>query len=556
MRRRILFSLELIAVGALVLITRCANYGDVFAGGKIYFVDADCYARMTRARICFERPGTIIRHHDFENFPVGTSPHTTAPLDYLIVAIAAVLSAFAAANASTVLDLSGAIVSPFIAVALGIFLCWWTRRMAMRFRFALLALYAVSPILAHGTALGRPDHQSPLIALVAVALCADWMLMSLEERAPREARPSDARQSSARYSLQRWNVLSGAAWATAIWVSLYEPLILLGLAITARGLIRSSKRVVAAVRPRRQKRTTTSSALPLRTDGSYNARPLFAKCIAFAAVIAVAMLIERRTPAWINHESLAAFTSWSGTIGELSRVPLTSTAWFQWCSWLLLLSPILFWRRGDVPAVILMLLVATFALTAMQARWAYFFTIIFALVAPGILKIIGRPVLVYVLFFIALFPVAQAWDESLSDQRAAARAEAQIEQSELRAIASEIDGPLLGPWWLSPALSYWSGEPAVTGSSHESLTGITDSARFYATTETAPAAEICRLHQVKWVLSYDADRVAQNSSRVLRQAISPDALCYRLDRHPSAAPPFLKLVRQTARFKLYRVEDL
>src|SRR5437868_4951584 len=162
MRARLAFSAELLVIIILVLVTRCANYPDVFANGQIYFVDADCYARMTRARICFEHPGKVIRRHDFENFPLGTSPHTTAPLDYLIATLAILLTPFT----GNALELSGAIISPVVAIGLGIFLCWWTRRIAMRFRFALLGLYASSPILAHATALGRPDHQSLLIALV------------------------------------------------------------------------------------------------------------------------------------------------------------------------------------------------------------------------------------------------------------------------------------------------------------------------------------------------------------------------------------------------------
>src|SRR5207253_9785659 len=125
MRRRLAFLAEIIFISALILVTRCANYGDVFFGGQINFIDADCYARMTRARICFEHPGTIVRRHDFENFPIGTSPHTTAPFDYLIVGTAAALRSFT----KHALELAGAIVSPLLAIGLGIFLCWWTRRM-------------------------------------------------------------------------------------------------------------------------------------------------------------------------------------------------------------------------------------------------------------------------------------------------------------------------------------------------------------------------------------------------------------------------------------------
>src|SRR3989475_7093902 len=102
--------LEITILSALILVTRCANYEDVFVAGNVYFTDADCYARMTRARMCAEHPGVIVRHHDFENFPEGTTPHTTAPLDYLIVGLSILLRPFTA----HALDLAGALVSPLL----------------------------------------------------------------------------------------------------------------------------------------------------------------------------------------------------------------------------------------------------------------------------------------------------------------------------------------------------------------------------------------------------------------------------------------------------------
>src|SRR5437763_16278980 len=88
--------LEIAILSALILATRCANYQEVFVAGNVYFTDADCYARMMRVRLCAEHPGLIVRHHKFENFPNGTTPHTTAPLDYLILALSKVLKPFVA----------------------------------------------------------------------------------------------------------------------------------------------------------------------------------------------------------------------------------------------------------------------------------------------------------------------------------------------------------------------------------------------------------------------------------------------------------------------------
>ena len=207
--RRGFFIVELLILSALILVTRCANYQDVFVDGKIYFVDADCYARMSRARFVAEHPGAIVRHHDFENFPDGTTPHTTAPLDYLIVGLAAVLAPVTAQP----LDLAGAIVSPLLALAGGWFLWWWLRRFSLAGRYAALLVYSLSAILVHGTALGRPDHQSLLIVLLLVAFASEWIL-------------------GGDIVTLRWGVVSGLSWGLALWVSLYEPLILLaGLAL-------------------------------------------------------------------------------------------------------------------------------------------------------------------------------------------------------------------------------------------------------------------------------------------------------------------------------------
>src|SRR5216110_2875845 len=105
MQRHILFVFEIVIFSALILATRSANYQDVFVDGNIYFTDADCYARMTRARMCAEHPGLIVRHHDFENFPQGTTPNTTALLDYLILALTLALTRFT----GHAVDLAGAV---------------------------------------------------------------------------------------------------------------------------------------------------------------------------------------------------------------------------------------------------------------------------------------------------------------------------------------------------------------------------------------------------------------------------------------------------------------
>jgi asparagine N-glycosylation enzyme membrane subunit Stt3 len=500
-RRRFAFFVEITFISMLILVTRCANYGDVFFGGQINFIDADCYARMTRAWICFEHPGTIVRRHDFENFPIGTSPHTTAPFDYLTVVTALVLKPLT----NNALDLGGALVSPILSVALGIFLCWWTRQMQIRFRWGLLVLYALSPILAHGFALGRPDHQSLLITLITLALCAEWTL--------------GCRASKG------WSIVSGASWALALWVSFYEPLILLAVVaiFRARSLITSERRI---------------------------------GWIIFAAILALAFTIERRIPQWPSREFADTLKNWSSTIGELSHVSLRDSIWFSWCGWLLLLAPILLWPKWNrnTPLFLIALLMTGFALTIWQARWSYFFVMVFAMLVPQILSVLRKPLIATMIFIVALFPIVQSWDHLFADEQLAQRAENKIEQLELRAMSSQIDGVFIAPWWFSPALSYWSRQAGVGGSSHESIGGIVETAKFFETQNAEVAKQILDRHNVNWIVSYDADWVAQNSAQILGNAVPKNALCYLLDRRASEVPPFLRLVAQTGHFKLFRTE--
>ena len=144
------------------------------------------------------------------------------------------------------------------------------------------------------------------------------------------------------------------------------------------------------------------------------------------------------------------------------------------------------------------------------------------------------------IFIIALFPIARSWDRMFTDEELARRMENRVELVELHAIALKCDGPFLAPWWFSPALSYWSRQPGVGGSSHESIEGVIESAKFFGTQSAEEVAQIFKKRNVRWIVAYDADRVARNSSQILEHPISPGAFCFLLDRRPSEAPPFLR----------------
>jgi len=205
------------------------------------------------------------------------------------------------------------------------------------------------------------------------------------------------------------------------------------------------------------------------------------------------------------------------------------------------------------------LLVATYGLTIWQARWGYFFVLMFAVALPALLEAIKSRAALWIAFVLSIFPILRDWDERLwpNETQLGWRVEQRNESLQIRDLALNLQSPesrpFLAPWWLSPSIAYWSGQPGVAGSSHESLSGIEDSARFFLCEDLQKAREILKKREVAWVFAYDSERVAQNSAAVLNQPLPSHPLCRVLDRTPSQSPPFLLFSAQNATCKLYRV---
>jgi thiol-disulfide isomerase/thioredoxin len=366
-----------------------------------------------------------------------------------------------------------------------------------------------------------------LILLVAIATCAEWSSQTLP--VANRANP--------------WWLMSAAAWALAIWVSAYEPPVLF-LMLTATTIVMNRHAVFARDR-----------------------RPGW---ILFAAIIVVAFLVEQRIPSFDIIRRHDHFKEWARTIGELVHVSPINPVWLHWCGYCLVITPILIWMsfktRGDgtpngrvLP--IYVVLVATYFLTVWQARWAYFFVLIFAIALPGLLGPIKSRAAVWIAVVLSMFPILRDWDERLwpNETQLAGRVERRIESVQIRDLALDLRSPevrpFIAPWWLSPSIAYWSGQPGVAGSSHESLQGIEQSARFFLSENLQEEREILEKCHVAWVFAYDSDRVAQNSAAILNlKALVPQQpLCRVLYRTPSQAPPFLIFSAQNSTCKLYRV---
>jgi hypothetical protein len=475
----------------LTFVTRCHNLRDVFIHGHLYFVDGDCYSRMTRVRMIAEHQTWVVKHQDFENWPQGVNSHATAPLDYAILGLRGIVDlglwivdrkGQSVLRAQT-LDVAGALVSPMIGLAGALFLVIWLWALRLRYGWMALLLYSISPIIVHGTLLGRPDHQSLLMLTLMAAIGAELALAGrAEAEIPRGSR-------------QLWGLLSGIAWAFSLWISLYEPLVLLGatlalwLALDRRGL-----------------------CMRERLPG----------LAALGAILAAALLIEGWRIEPPNAVILKYFPNWERAIGELSHLDLRSPLLYQWLGWMVAVAPVLMilMRKTDRRAVpSLALLVFLIGLTVWQVRWGYFLGVFYVMSLPFQMPAWRRPWIAWLTFVVALWPVARSWDSDLFPNESARESLAvqRAESVRLRDVVLPMmgEGPFLAPWWLSPAIAYWSGDPGMAGSSHESLPGIVDTARFYLAATPEQAAAILRAHGVRWVLVDVADRMIGNSALVL-----------------------------------------
>ena len=477
----------------------------------VHFVDADCYSRMTRARIIAEKPGTLITRHAFENYPYGIRPHTTAPMDYLIVGFGRLL------GTRVDLDIAGAWISPLLGAVLILLAGLWAAAKNIPYRWSMMVLLSTSPVILHGFAVGRPDHQSLILLLIASGLMAEAVLWT------RRSIPTSL-----------WWAFS---WGCALWVSWFEPLVLLSLVLITRVLVWRAQ-------------CLTKAWIPSLVTG--------------AMIVLVAILLEGFPSAGLEPGPISSFWRWAGRIGELQAFNPVSAA-VAWIGGLSLLMPFgLAWvahkRHEKICWLWLALLLLTGALTGWHARWGYFLAVSGALAMPFALSIVRPRWLGYTLFAASLWPVALALENELFPQGKTARAAIDnlYESQQLRRAAVVLKGlqgdGILAPWWLTPQLVYWSGKSGVGGSSHESLAGTLDTARFFTSQAEEEATSILHTRHVDFVVVCDADRLLDNSYTVLGgTGEASNQLAVTLFRTPSRSPNYLRLVSEDPYFKVYQV---
>jgi hypothetical protein len=447
----------------LVLATRFSYARRVWAGDGPTFADADCFTRMFRVRQLWEQGAFIQARHPWENTPEGIIPHTTALLDWIIALLALPLR-LATPQA---IDWAGWITPPLLAGA-GAWLLWrGLQRMDLGWtRWPILLTYALHPMLAWSNALGRPDHQAllvPLLALLTVLEC-----LRLREN--------------------RFDLVAGLAWGVALWVSLYEPLILLIGFLAGHAWARwfsTTSRPELHWRP-------WAGALALTTLGTW-------------------VLEGMRWPQPpLGHTP--ELRHWLAMIGELKSPPAAYALQFG-LAWPIALAVLL--RSGRrLPHTALLLLppvLLSLTLALNQQRWLAFLPLPLSLLLLPALAAVRSPAWKAGLACLHLVPMLGwlAWETS--------QLRPPDGLADLRRMAASIqgEGAVLAPWWQSPALLYYSGRPVVASSSHQSFPGILDSARFFTTSDFTEADEILRRRGVRWVAVEEPIRSFTNSRQIL-----------------------------------------
>ena len=415
-------------------------------------MEADCYSQLARDQRILHGQGLIQNHFTVENWPEGLTPSTTAPFDYAILFLYAPLTLFT----QYPLDWAGALVSPALWLALVLFWAIIPFREFNRVGRLLVVIgSAALPAIIWATALGRPRHQSLILALMAIGLTAEYERWQIEF-APKKA----------------WNIFAGIIWGLACWTSLFEPAFVVLVLVIYNFVVR-----------RRES-------------------PAF--LISFGIVMLVALILEGPHLFVPPPEYYDSLQRWLSTISEVHGINFTIFA--QQMTFILFVLPLIAWRllqrtsdrRVDGLLVLLTLLLCIF--TILQRRWIYYASLgeLFLIVRYCQLEPLRWSRIAVMALFVISLADADRWQLSQ-------RTGPNQPSPQLAKIAGSIDGAggIMAPWWLSPGLLYFSGQPIVSGSSHCGISGIVASAKFFNATSWVEAERILQQRKVRWIVVMD-----------------------------------------------------
>jgi hypothetical protein len=477
-------------------------------------VEADCYSQLARVQRILQGQGLIQNHFTVENWPEGLTPSTTAPFDYAILAVYAPLTWVT----SYPLDWAGALISPVLGLARVVFwMCFRSRAFNRAGRAALIVGLAFIPALVWATAFGRPRHQSLIVALLAVALTAEY-----------------ERWDSLK---KNWHIAAGIAWGFACWTSLFEPLL----------------SVITLV--------VFNFAVRRKENAAFG--------ISFGLVMLLALLLEGVHVFVPPPEYQDVLARWLQFVAEMRGMTLSqlingmtlAVLVLPWIAWRL-------WARGSGNKTDLMLVVLTLLLAVLaffEKRWLNYACLadIFLLARYFQSAPLRWSRVLLALLFTA--DVAQANLIEMADARSQPPAQP---SPELAQLTRSIDAPggIMAPWWISPGLLYFSGQPIVSGSSHCGISGIEASAAFFANTSWYDAEKILRDRRVRWIVVWDEKKyqypLLASSQEILGLPVSTDenkgdaeSTVADILVNDRAVPSYLHLRAVTPHLKLYQVDS-
>ncbi len=504
----------------LALVARCHDVSQVLVNHAVYLKDPGGYARLIRVRALESTLAGTASQPAFENAPVVPE---SVPLDFLVLGLKRTINGLLlgldprhlSAIRGQELDLAGALIAPLLSLFTCLFLGFWARSVAPSHwsAAALPFLFAVSPLVAQGALLGAPDDATLLLAALAVGLASEFRSPSLLSRP--------------------WMMSGGAAWALALWISRQESLVLMGALVL----------MWSAFHPRRL-------LCPER----------FLWLLAFCLLGGCAIAAH----AWAVPDSAATLHSLRRGSGSGDGA---GVGWvLGWVGAGLLASPVLLLVAGrrDRRAWggLLLLVLAGVAGYGLDwgGRWAEIGCLLFLMSLPWMLEVFRRPWIGWGLLTMSLWPLASMWDRILYPEHEARQYALQqgIERVLLRDVALRMragpPGKFLAPWWLSPALAYWSGQPGVTGGGRLNGPGVLDSARFYLSASPQQAEPLVERVEIRWIVADEPARVEADSREWLGGEVPETPLARLLMERPHSAASWLKPVFANQFFKLFLVQ--
>jgi hypothetical protein len=450
---------------------RLARVEDVFCQERPTFLDSDAYTRMERVRQIEKNNWLPLRYHHFENAPDGIVSHATSPLDYAILLLSLPLRFFVGADLAR--DLAGVWISPFVGL-IGLFVLWRVLR-GVAGRWWVLAAYCAFPAIAWAQNVGRPDHQSVLVVLLAWVLIAEWLMLS-------------GRRS------RRWELFSGVSWGLALWVSLWEPLVLCVVIFFVQ--------------------------LALK-QGSWLARgrDFFVPLIGLVCL----RFVADPWPVVPDRADFVYLQNWGKLVGELRGSSFKEMVYWTglWVP-VIIIACIFFICKREYSNNFIFSLVLTLlptALTFWQIRWSPYLATVLATVGMAGFFQTGQSLKKIFVAVISTIMIPLYYAQSALQWRQPL--EGIAETHRVGEIISQEPGTILAPWWISPMLGYLSGAGYVASSSHQSISGIIDVSEFFLTPHWDVAREILIDRKVKWIVAAEPERMFAQSLAVVRGLYVP-----------------------------------